>query len=242
MVTGAPGGRGLSPRERRQRNHDEMRNGILEVSRAVMREQGIAALNLNEVARRVGITTPALYTYFPGKMALYDALYRMGIRLFREAEEQLWRTTEPNWERIQAWFELRLALVEANPDLYHMVFDDPIPGFVPAPESMDEVRKIGQAALRGISEVIEAGVMRPHLSATQATDILFTMRRGIVAEHVGKHRRVTPPERFARLIPDVLAILQAAWSPDAGQPVAPPVAARSPDTVRRKLTNGKRHS
>jgi hypothetical protein len=35
----------------------------------------------------------------------------------------------------------RLALVEENPDLYHMVFDDPILGFMPTPESMEEVRK-----------------------------------------------------------------------------------------------------
>src|SRR5829696_9240288 len=129
--------RGLSVRERRQRNHEEMRTGILEVARDIMREQGVAALNLNEIARRVGITPPALYTYFPGKMALYDALYRMGIRLFLVAEEELWRTTEPTWERISAWFTLRLALAEKHPDLYQMVYENAIPGFMPAPESME---------------------------------------------------------------------------------------------------------
>jgi AcrR family transcriptional regulator len=209
----AVGRRGLSVRERRERNREEMRTGILEVAREIMRDQGIAALNLNEIARRVGITTPALYTYFPGKMALYDALYRMGIRLFREAEEELWHTTRPDWERIRAWFELRLRLVEENPELYHMVFDDPIPGFMPTADSMEEVRKIAAAAVRGIGEVIEAGVIQPNLSPEQTTDLLFVMRRGIVAEHIGKHRRVNPPNRFSRLIPEVLAVLQAAWSP-----------------------------
>ncbi|MBV9282219.1 MAG: TetR/AcrR family transcriptional regulator, partial [Chloroflexi bacterium] len=141
MTTASTAGRrGLSIRERRERNREEMRTAILEVAREIMREQGIAALNLNEIARRVGITPPALYTYFEGKMALYDALYRMGIRLFREAEEELWRTTRPDWERIRAWFELRLRLAEENPELYHLAFDDPIPGFVPTPESMEEVR------------------------------------------------------------------------------------------------------
>lgn len=212
--------RGLSARERRERNREEMRAGILDIAREIMGEQGIAALSLNEIARRAGITTPALYTYFPGKMALYDALYRMGLRLFREAEEQLWRTTQPDWERIRAWFELRLRLVEEHPELYHMVFDDPIPGFVPTSESMDEVRLIRDAAVRGIGEVIEAGVMRPRLSAEGTTDLLFTMRRGIVAEHMGKHRRIEPPDRFARLIPEVLAVLRAAWQPGAPPPSA----------------------
>jgi AcrR family transcriptional regulator len=214
MATGSsPGGRGLSARERRQRNFQEMRDAILEIACEIMREQGIAALNLNEIARRAGITAPALYTYFPSKMALYDALYRMGIRMFRLAEEELWRTSEPTWERIHAWFALRLELAERRPELYHMVFDDPIPGFVPTPESMEEVRQITEAAVRGIGEVIEAGVMEPHLPPEHVTDLLLAMRRGIVAEHLGKNRRVQPPDRFARLIPDVLAILQAAWQP-----------------------------
>src|SRR5215218_3497420 len=121
--------RGLSVRERRQRNHEEMRTGILEVARDIMREQGVAALNLNEIARRVGITPPALYTYFPSKMALYDELYRMGARLLREAEEERQRTTTPDWERIEAWFAQRVAQAEEHPDLYHLIFDVPIPGF-----------------------------------------------------------------------------------------------------------------
>jgi AcrR family transcriptional regulator len=210
--------RGLSAQERRARNRQEMRSAILDVAREIMREQGIAALNLNEIARRVGITPPALYTYFPSKMALYDAVYRMGIHLFREAEEDLWRTTAPDWERIRAWFELRLQLVEEHPELYHMVFDDPIPGFVPTAESMEEVRLIRAAAERGIAEVIAAGVMQPHLPVDEVTDLLFIMRRGIVAEHMGKHRRIDPPDRFARLLPEVLAVLQVAWSPDGVRP------------------------
>jgi AcrR family transcriptional regulator len=207
------GTRGLSVRERRQRNFEEMRTGILAVARELMREQGVAALNLNEIARRLGITPPALYTYFPSKMALYDALYRSGIRLFREAEEELWRTTAPDWERIHAWFALRLALAEEHPDLYHLVFDVPIPGFVLSPESLEEVRRLYEAAVGGVAEVIEAGVMRPNLPPEEATHLLITMRLGLVAAHVGKHRLVSPPDRFARLVDEIMAVLRAAWDP-----------------------------
>ena len=206
--------RGLSVRERRQRNHDEMRAGILAAAREIMREQGVAALTLNEVARRVGITPPALYTYFASKMALYDVLYRMGIRLFCEGEEELRRTTAPDWERIQRWFAQRLALAEEHPDLYHLVFDVPIPGFVPTSESLDEVRRLYETTVRSVAEVIEAGVMRPNLPPEQATDLLLSMRLGIVAAHLGKHRRLPPPDRLARLVPEFVAVLRAAWQPE----------------------------
>ena len=213
------GTRGLSVRERRQRNHEEMCTGILEVARDIMREQGVAALNLNEIARRIGITPPALYTYFPSKMALYDALYRSGIRLFREAEQKLWRTTAPDWERIHAWFALRLTLAEEHPDLYHLVFDVPIPGFVLTSESLEEVRQLYDAAVCGLAEVIDAGVMRPNLPPEEATHVLITMRLGLVAAHVGKHRLVSPPDRFGRLVDEIVAVLRAAWEPkDHGSP------------------------
>src|SRR3954466_7298327 len=98
------GTRGLSVQERRQRNREEMQDGILAVAREIMREQGVAALSMNEIARRVGITPPALYNYFPSKLALYDALYRLGIRIFIGADETVWQTTAPDWDRIEAWF------------------------------------------------------------------------------------------------------------------------------------------
>jgi AcrR family transcriptional regulator len=212
--------RGLSVAERRQRNREEMRSGILAVAREIMREQGIGALNLNEIARRIGITPPALYTYFPGKMALYDALYRLGFRLFLEADVELLRTTAPDWERIHAWFALRLALAEEHPDLYHLVFDVPIPGFEPSPESLAEIRRFYDATVTGIAEVIAAGAMRPNLPPEQVTDLLLSMRLGIVAAHLGKQRLLPPPERIARLEPEIVAILRAAWEPqeDDSQP------------------------
>src|SRR5713226_1462776 len=81
--------RALSPKERRQRNRQEMMTAIIDAARAVMREEGVAALNLHEVARRVGLRAPSLYEYFSGKMALYDALYRFGIRLYAAGRERL---------------------------------------------------------------------------------------------------------------------------------------------------------
>ena len=209
--------RGLSAGERRQRNREEMRAGILAVAREIMREDGVGALNLNEIARRIGMTAPALYTYFPSKMALYDELYRTGFRLFMEPEAELWRTTAPDWERIHAWFALRLTLVADHSDLYHLVFDVPIPGFAPSPESLQEVRRFYDATVSGIAEVIAAGAMRPNLPPEQVTDLLLSMRLGIVAAHLGKHRRFPPPERLDRLVPEALNLLRAAWEPNGDE-------------------------
>ncbi|HEU5432379.1 MAG TPA: TetR/AcrR family transcriptional regulator [Thermomicrobiales bacterium] len=203
-----------SPRERRRRNRAEMRAAILAAAQAVMREQGVAALNLNEVARRLQMRAPSLYEYFPGKNALYDALYLHGITLFAEADARVWANNPPGWERLRAWFDARLALALEQPDLYHLVFDAPVPGFTPGAAGMEVAVAIGVDAERAIAEMIDAGVIAPGLPPDRTRDFLLAMRHGIIAETLGKET-ATPPvaHRFASLVPVVMTVLQAAWQP-----------------------------
>jgi len=52
----------------------EMMTAILDAARAVMREEGVAAAETCMSCPSVGLRPPSLYEYFPGKMALYDAV------------------------------------------------------------------------------------------------------------------------------------------------------------------------
>src|ERR687889_295845 len=101
-----------SPSERRQRNREEMRAAILEAARAVMREQGVAALSLREVARRVRIQAPSLYAYFPSKMALYDALFLQAVRLRAEYRDRADEGLDDFWDRLHARFETYMRFAQ----------------------------------------------------------------------------------------------------------------------------------
>ena len=85
----------LSPR--RQRNRIAMMTTILDTARAIMREQGVAALSIQELARRLDMRAPCLYHYFSGKTEVYDALFRLGFTLYAEQmqpalpEAQTWQ-------------------------------------------------------------------------------------------------------------------------------------------------------
>ena len=156
----------LSPQERRQRNRDrnreEMKAAILDAARAVMREEGVAALNLQEVARRVGVRAPSLYEYFPGKAAIYDALFRMGVRLSAERSERLAQTSPSLWEYARASLEHYMTFAQDYPELYQLCFERPVPGFVPSEENMNESRQLlmGRAA-----QIVEQGL--EHSSTAQ---------------------------------------------------------------------------
>src|SRR5258708_40096744 len=80
----------------------------------------------------------------------------MGHRLFREAEEEVWRTTPPDWERIRQWFEVRFALACEHSDLYHLIWEHSVPAFTPSQGSQQELRMMLDEARGMIGEAIEA--------------------------------------------------------------------------------------
>jgi len=54
---------------------------------AVAREQGLAQLTLREVAARVGMRAPSLYTHFASKHAIYDAMFADAWTQYLEVDE-----------------------------------------------------------------------------------------------------------------------------------------------------------
>ena len=210
----------LSPKERRQRNRErnreEMKAAILDAARAVMREQGVAALNLQEVARRVGVRAPSLYEYFPGKMALYDALFRLGVRLYAERSEQLAQTSPSLWEYARASLHLYMTFAQEYPELYQLCFERPVPGFFPSEESMNESRQfLTGRADQMIEQGLEQGSLGPGVSPAQARDLFLAMTHGLTALHMANEPELpVGTGRFGSLIPAAMALFQASWDPE----------------------------
>jgi AcrR family transcriptional regulator len=212
----------LSPQERRQRNRDrnreEMKAAILDAARGVMREEGVAALNLQEVARRVGIRAPSLYEYFPGKAAIYDALFRMGVRLSAERSERLAQTYPSLWERARASLENYMTFAQDYPELYQLVFERPVPGFVPSEESMNESRQLLGRADQIVEQGLEQRSLVPGLSPVQARDLFIAMTHGLTALHMANEPELPVGSgRFGSLIPAAMALFQASWDPEYSQ-------------------------
>jgi len=208
----------LSPKERRERNREEMRNAILEAARQVMREEGVAALNLQEVARRVGVRAPSLYEYFPGKMALYDALFRMGVRLYAKRISRLNENTSSFWARSQAGLENYMTFAQEYPELYQLVFERPVPGFVPSEESMAESRQLLAMSNALVEKGLEQGSIALGITVPQARDLFIAMMHGLTALHMANEPELPVGSgRFGSLIPAAVALFRAAWEPEPSQ-------------------------
>jgi AcrR family transcriptional regulator len=203
-----------SPNERRERNRREMTEAILSAARVIMQRDGVAALNLHEIARMVGVRTPALYRYFPSKSAIYDELFRRGMTQVFESFEAVYRQYPPGWERLRAWAETRLRFAQENPDLEHLLFGRDVPGFVPSEESMAVSLKRYRQALQAMQEVIDAGVIAPGMPVERALDLFLAVTSGLSAQHMANEPHLPVGEgRFGSLIPDAMRLFRAAWSP-----------------------------
>src|ERR1700747_3644944 len=71
------------------------RQDILRAGQRLLREKGLAALQMRYVARGAGVGLGTVYTYFPTKEALYAAMYAERLeRMHDELKPALESTTE----------------------------------------------------------------------------------------------------------------------------------------------------
>src|SRR5438552_19065669 len=65
-------------RDRRAERHEATRTEIVDAAWELVRAEGLAALSLRDLARKVGMQAPSLYSYFDSKHAIYDAMFLQG--------------------------------------------------------------------------------------------------------------------------------------------------------------------
>jgi AcrR family transcriptional regulator len=115
---------------RRQRRLDE----IIAAAWAIADEEGLAGLSLREVARRVGLRQPSLYSYFDSKMALYDVMFGTAaadlLTHIREAP-----LAEDAREAVRDSCHALAAFTQQNPSAAQLLFTRTIPGFEPSAAS-----------------------------------------------------------------------------------------------------------
>jgi len=208
----------LSPKERRDRNREEMRSNILAIALEIMHKDGAGALNLNEIARRLHLRPSSLYVYFDGKMAIYDALYALGIRIYHEGFDKILQTIDDPWEALQAVIERAMDLSINNPELFHICFERPVPGFVPSAESLAETDKMDIKMYLLLNRVVPAEVPDPSRDVPPAHGLFIAMWHGLIALHLANDPEVAVGNgRFGSLIPAAMSLFKTAWSQTATQ-------------------------
>jgi AcrR family transcriptional regulator len=105
------------------------------------REQGVAVVSLHELARRLGIRQPSLYTYFDSKNALYDAMFADGNRALLCRLDELELPADPV-AALKVFLHAFTGFAVADPARCALLFQRPVPGFTPSEESYALARDV----------------------------------------------------------------------------------------------------
>lgn len=203
------------PKSRRQQKRDATIEEILTIARDEMRAHGVAALSLGTIARRMGIKTPSLYHYFSSKDAIYDELFKRGFQQYGRISHQ--RMASRTILSLRDLFIEGIAdymrFAQENPDLYQIMFQRPVPGFVPSPESYQVSLNLLADFYNFMHELIATSDLKTNLPTNQAVDLLIATMHGLTEMHLANNpEQPVGQGRYGRLIPAAVDVFFAAWS------------------------------
>lgn len=118
---------------RPKRRTPELRDRLLHATIDLLAEEGASAVSTRRVASRVGAQAPAIYELFADKAGLVRAVFFEGFRRLGEALDDL---PPPSGEPddVVASMEVFRAFVQANPQLFAVMYSRPFAEFSPTAE------------------------------------------------------------------------------------------------------------
>lgn len=176
-----------------ERRRARTRADILDAAWQLCREEGLAALSLRELARRVGLRAPSLYSYVESKDDIYDAMFAEGQRQLLEHMAFLPEDRALTREDFRAGAHAFFAFCTADPVRYQLLFQRTIPGFEPSPEAY----ALAQEVLGRLGrQLASAGIDDPrHL------DLWTAVMTGLTDQQISND---PGGDRWARLLDEVV--------------------------------------
>jgi AcrR family transcriptional regulator len=161
---------------------------ILDAAWELAAEQGLAGISLRDLAARVDLRQPSLYSYFDSKHALYDAMFAQGCEQILEGMQAAPVPSEPR--RMLKEMARRFAtLAVENPARAQLLFQRTIPGFEPSPSSYKVAQELLDA---GRARLAKAG-----LTKARHLDLYTAIIGGIVSQQLANDPGGT---RWLRLV------------------------------------------
>jgi AcrR family transcriptional regulator len=200
---------GVTPRTAARRAAVERE--ILDTAWQLMGREGVAALNVRQVARAIGLRQQSLTYYFPTKQALLDALFADGFVDLGEVLHALPDEVDPV-DAVVAVGEAVAEYFSAHPARYHLMFQQTVPGFSPSDESHAVALQclqvlIDRLAAAGITDAGDVALVRGVISGLASeqlanepggTKYISQMERGLLAVLAALAPRAGAGRRKAR--------------------------------------------
>jgi AcrR family transcriptional regulator len=199
----------MGVKERRERQKEATREGILAAARSIARTEGWQAVTIRRVADMIEYSPPTIYEYFSNKDAILSEVQREGFdqltEVMRHAAEQAPDTSE----RLEQIGRAYWRFTQQQPELYQVMHGADSAG-LPTEETLNGGRKSAAVVYEALEQWAQAhGIVLP--DAQGAVETLWALLHGMAAvtllDRVGGGA-----ERAERLVMQASRDLLFAWA------------------------------
>ena len=181
----------------REARRDAARSKLLAAAWEMVREDGLGALTLRGLAKRAGVTPPTVYAYFDSKNAIYDAMFGEAAEAFEASRMDL-PDSGSAFDNLVADVHRWVDFCTSDVARYQLLFQRPIPGFEPSPESYSP-------AVRAL-DLTREYLARNGQTEPRHVDLWTAVTTGLVDQQISND---PGGDRWTRLIEDVVRMILA---------------------------------
>jgi AcrR family transcriptional regulator len=178
----------------REHRRQSGRDAIVDAAWELVREEGLVALSLRDLAARAGITTPTVYAYFDSKHAIYDAMFGRAATEFLERMAEPYETDDGD-AILVASVRRFVEFCTSDVARYQLLFQRMIPGFEPSAESYAPAVRALDAARQRLAL---SGVTQP-----RHVDLWTALLTGLVDQQVSNE---PGGDRWTKLIDEAVGM------------------------------------
>lgn len=148
---------GAEPKKRPllRKETSERKNEVFQAILQIIEEKGIDGISTTEVARRVGISQPAIYRHFRNR----EEMIGFFIESLSDALQALLRSASEKGgsrQRLKTLLSLHLDMIEKNPVIPRLIFSDLIQAG--NPQNRIRMKGVIDAYRSGIQRILDEGI------------------------------------------------------------------------------------
>ena len=187
----------VSPnRDRKAERREATRQEILAAAWDAAHEHSLAGLTLRDIATRVGMQQPSLYSHFASKHAIYDGMFEQAWRTFLDyAKDALGDLPAEPRARLTAIAEGYFDFAVADLARHQLMDVSVIPGFQPSPEAYAPALEVYGLMQKELSNL--------GITSDQDADLFTALISGLISQQLAND---PGGQRWRRLIPRVISM------------------------------------
>jgi AcrR family transcriptional regulator len=176
----------LGPKERREREREEVRTRILDAARELFASEGVESVTMRRIADRIEYSPTAIYFHFRDKEALLAELCDCDFREFAHGFIEIAQIADPV-ERLRAAGHAYVNFGLNHPSHYRLMFMTP-KNAIANLEDKGNPEEDAYAFLQGIvTELLAKKMLRDDLTSVDlVAQVIWAGIHGVVALEIAK--------------------------------------------------------